>query len=155
MQKDPFIKTVLQSICEENSEALTQEATLRPSVQHGQNMPPAASWQESLSYIFAYELVDNRDMLVKELGDTLLKMRNVSAAIVCYIISWSINDVLELWMQRAMFQISKREKTREQALFELFQRFILFKLATESVNDKRRMEFDSNEIYNAVLVEVS
>jgi hypothetical protein len=103
MQKDPFIKTVLQSICEDNGEVLTQEASLKPSVQHGQNMPAAASWQESLSYIFAYELVENRDMLVKALGDTLLQMRNVSAAIVCYIISLSINEVLELWMQRALF----------------------------------------------------
>lgn len=155
MQKDPFIRTVLQSICEDNGDVLTQEATMRPSVSHGHELPAAATWQESLSYIFAYELVENRDMLVKQLGDTMLQMRNVSAAIVCYIISWSINEVLELWMQRAMFQIKKQEKTREQALFDLFQRFILYKLATESLNDKRKFDFDTNEIYNAVLVEVS
>jgi hypothetical protein len=54
-----------------------------------------------------------------------------------------------------MFQIKKQEKTREKALFDLFQRFILYKLATESLNDKRKFDFDTNEIYNAVLVEVS
>lgn len=93
--------------------------------------------------------------MVKKLGDTLLKMRNVSAAIVCYIISRSIDEVLDLWKQRALFQIKKQEKTREQALFELFQRFILFKITFEGSKDSRRNEFDRNEDYNAVLAEIS
>jgi hypothetical protein len=105
-------------------------------------LPPATSWQESLSYIYAYESEKDRDVLVKQLGDTLLKMRNVSAAIVCYIISKSIGEVLDLWKQRSLFQIKKQEKTREQALFELFQRYILFKLAIEGSSNRRQQEFD-------------
>jgi hypothetical protein len=72
-----------------------------------------------LSYIQAYE-DGSKDQLIKELGDTLLKMRNVSAAIVCYILSKSVNEVLDLWKQRALHQIKRQEKTREHALFELF-----------------------------------
>lgn len=118
-------------------------------------MPPATSWQESLAYIFAYENEGERDALIKALGDTLLKMRNVSAGIVCYIISKSIGEVLDLWKQRALFQIKKQEKTREQALFELFQRYILFKLAIEGSSSRRHQEFDQNEDYNNVLADIS
>jgi hypothetical protein len=80
---------------------------LKPSIAHGHDFPAAATWQESLSYIFAYETEADRDELVKELGDTLLKMRNVSAAIVCYIISKSVGEVLDLWKQRALHQIKR------------------------------------------------
>ena len=142
MQKDPFIKTVLQSIIEGNYSSLVLEQSLKPSQLSGQTLPPATSWQESLSYIYAYESEKDRDVLVKQLGDTLLKMRNVSAAIVCYIISKSIGEVLDLWKQRSLFQIKKQEKTREQALFELFQRYILFKLAIEGSSNRRQQEFD-------------
>lgn len=108
-----------------------------------------------MAYIYAYESDHERDHLVKELGDTLLKMRNVSAAIVCYILSHSVDQVLDLWRQRALFQISKQEKTREQALFDLFERYILFKISIDSSNNDRRSSFDQNTHYNATLVEIS
>ena len=118
-------------------------------------MPPATTWQESLSYIFAYENEQERDSFIKELGQTLLKMRNVSAAIVCFVISKSVQEVLDLWKQRALFQIKKSEKTREQALYELFERYILFKLAIEGKTRTKTHEVDQNEDYNSVLAEIS
>lgn len=56
MQKDPFIKTVLQAIVDDKGDDLTEEEALKPSSHAGINFPASTTWQESLSYIFAYEL---------------------------------------------------------------------------------------------------
>ena len=133
MQKDPFVKVVLQSIVQESLPTLTSAETLRPAnVSH---FGPAINWQESLTYIFAYE--ENkaeRDALIKELGDNLLQMKDISAAIVCYLISSAVGDVLSLWMKRAHYQIKKMSneqsiQTKECILFDLFSRFVYLKFA--------------------------
>ena len=79
-------------------------------------------------------------------------MREISAAIVCYILSQSVYDVLDLWKRRALHAMANKEITREQCLFDLLQKFVLFRLALESCGSRSGLE--ANEDFNIVLAEV-
>ena len=46
-----------------------------------------------------------RNDIVKEMGDVLLEQRDISAAIVCYILSMNIKEVLNIWKKRAIHHI--------------------------------------------------
>ena len=56
---------------------------------------------------------------MKEMGDNLVEQREISAAIVCYILSQNVKEVLDIWKRRAIHHIQKKELTRELALSEL------------------------------------
>jgi len=65
--------------------------------------------------------------LVHELADELLnKKKDINSAIACYMISQSLEIVIDLWKKRAFFYIKKGED-RNEALFHLFEKCILFK----------------------------
>lgn len=74
----------------------------------------AATWQEQIAYILAYEESPvERQMLLKELAQNLMKQKEIGAAIVCQILSGSVASVLDLWRKRASFQ-QKQMQSLEQ-----------------------------------------
>ena len=151
MQKDPFVKVVIQGVCDDDLSALTKIESLAPQVL-SQGPPSPVNWRESLAYLYAYKEKAERNAMIKELGDNLLKLREVSAAIVCYILSQSVREVLDLWKRRALRSVADKEATREQCLFDLLQKFVLFKLALEASGSRAGLE--ANEDFNTVLAEV-
>jgi hypothetical protein len=44
-----------------------------------------------------------RKKLISELGQNLLKMKEISPAIVCMILAGSVDKVLDLWRKRCNF----------------------------------------------------
>jgi len=66
------------------------------------------------------------------MGEVLLEQRDISAAIVCFILSQNIDKVLNIWKSRAIYHVQRKELTREDALTDLLQKFMLTKIALES-----------------------
>ena len=78
--------------------------------------------------------------LVNELGDELLnKKKDINSAICCYMISQSLEMVVDLWKKRAHFFMKKGED-RNEVLFKLFEKAILFK--TVCGNTKALLDVD-------------
>ena len=155
MHKDPFVKVVVQGICDDDLSALTRIESLAPRQHLNQGPPNPVNWRESLAYLYAYKDKEQRNAMIKELGDTLLELREISAAIVCYILSQSVREALDLWKRRALHNLSNKETTREQCLFDLLQKFVLFKLALESCGSPgSQTGLEANEDFNIVLAEV-
>ena len=77
--------------------------------------------------------------LVKELGDELFKMKLFNYAIICYIISQSLETVVDLWKKRALAFI-KKGMDRNEALYLLFEKSILLKTVVK--NNKSLNDFD-------------
>ena len=118
---------------------------------------PAANqpfnWKESIAYFYAYEEdVMARNSLIKELGDKLVTAREITPAIICYIMSQSVTETLDLWKRRAIHSIKSKEQTRERSLLDLLQKFTLFKLALESQG--HRGELEGNQDFAMVLTEI-
>ena len=88
------------------------------------------------------------------MADVLVEQRDISAAIVCYLISQNFKEVLDIWRRRAIHHVNRKESTREQALVDLLQKFILLKLAFEQ-GGSGTQGIDSNADFNQVLVEVA
>ena len=53
------------------------------------------------------------------MGDALVEQRDISSAIVCFILSQNIDKVLNIWKSRAIHYIQRKEMTREAALADL------------------------------------
>lgn len=87
------------------------------------------------------------------MGDVLVEQRDISAAIVCFILSHNIDKVLNIWKGRAIYHIQRKEMTREVALSDLLQKFMLTKLALEASNNKGA-NIESNDDFNHILYEV-
>lgn len=100
------------------------------------------SWKESLAYILSYVDEDAElNQLVQELGDELLnKKKDINSAIVCYMISQSLDTVVDLWKKRALFFI-KKGMNRNECLFQLFEKCILFRTVTKT-NAKLLVDLD-------------
>lgn len=115
---------------------------------------PATNWKESIAYLYSYHegSLAERNQRIKQMGEALLEQRDISAAIVCFILSQNIDKVLNLWKGRAIYYIQRKEMTREVALTDLLQKFMLTKIALESSSNGQTV--DSNEDFNHVLAEV-
>ena len=48
---------------------------------------------------------ETREELIDNIGKSLLKSKEVTAALVCFILANSVDDVLNLWLMRANHQI--------------------------------------------------
>lgn len=70
--------------------------------------------------------------LVHELGDELFKKKDINGAITCFMVSQSIDVVVDLWKKRFVFLHSKKNMDRNEALFQLFQKVVLFKTVCRS-----------------------
>jgi hypothetical protein len=71
--------------------------------------------------------------LVTELGDELLnKRKDINSAIICYLIAQSMETVIDLWKKRTLFMI-KKGLDRNQALFHLFEKCILYKTVCKNL----------------------
>ena len=127
---------------------LTKIESLSPQVVN-QGPPNPVTWKASLAYIYAFKDQAERNAMIKEMGDNLLKMREVSAAIVCYILSQSVFEVLDLWKRRALHTMQNKEVTREQSLGDLLSKFVLFKHALETCGN--RTALDGNDDFSLVL----
>ena len=88
------------------------------------------------------------------MGDILLEQRDISAAIVCFILSRNIDKVLNIWKSRAIYHIQRKEMTREVALSDLLKKFMLTKLALEASNNNKQVSIESNDDFNQILAEV-
>ena len=77
--------------------------------------------------------------LVKELGDELFKMKLFNYAIVCYIISQTLETVVDLWKKRTL-AFMKKGMDRNEALYLIFEKSILLK--TVCKNSKVLNDFD-------------
>jgi hypothetical protein len=72
------------------------------------------SWQEKLTYIYSYvPSEDEQEDLIFDLAKQLMAKKEVGPAIICFILSHAVSEVLELWKMRASFQLSKAQN-REQ-----------------------------------------
>jgi hypothetical protein len=70
--------------------------------------------------------------LIRELADELLnKKKDINSAIGCYMIAHSNDIVVDLWKKRAQFYM-KKGIDRNEALFQLFEKCILFKTVCKS-----------------------
>jgi len=87
------------------------------------------------------------------MGETLLEQRDISSAIVCFILSMNVKEVLNIWYLRAIHEIKRKECTREVALANLLQKFILMRLALQSANNQNN-GIEQNDDFNQVLAEV-
>ena len=83
----------------------------------------------------------------------MLESRDISAAIVCFILSQDVKQVLDIWKRRAIHHIQRNEATREVALSDLLQKFILLKLALESAQSKTNLAV--NDDFNQILAEIA
>jgi hypothetical protein len=91
-----------------------------------------SNWKENLAYILSYLEGDDMRGLVHELSDELLnKRKDINSAIICYMISQSLEIVVDLWKKRSLFFI-KKGLDRNEALFQLFEKCILFKTVCKS-----------------------
>ena len=55
----------------------------------------------------------------------------MNAAIICFILAESLEQVVDLWKKRALYQI-KKGMNRNEALYQLFERCFLLKTACKS-----------------------
>lgn len=70
--------------------------------------------------------------IVHDLAEELLnKKKDINSAIICYLISQSIDTVVDLWKKRALF-LMKKGIDRNEALYLLFEKCILFKTVCKS-----------------------
>ena len=88
------------------------------------------------------------------MGQTLLRQKDISAAIVCFILSQSVEQVLDIWKKRAIHHIQKKESTRESALIDLFQKFALTRLALVESNSSVSAHITTFDDFNKILAEV-
>jgi len=154
LEKDAFIASVVRSINEGNLSRVTDASLLGQA--HANPALSATTWKESLSYLFSYFAgsLQERNQIIKQMGDVLLEQRDISAAIVCYALSQNVKEVLDIWKRRAIHHIQRKEETRELALADLLQKFILMKLALEE-SSKQKAALEANDDFNQVLAEVA
>ena len=123
----------------------------------GGRLPSPTNWKENIAYLYSYHegSISERNEEIKKMGDVLLERRDISAAIVCFILSQNIDKVLEIWKSRAIYHIQRKEMTREVALADLLQKFMLTKLALDASGNKQAGgSVEANEHFNQVLAEV-
>ena len=70
---------------------LTDPSSLRQNAANN-NESPATNWKENLAYLSNYHTGTTREcnQIIGEMGDVLLEQRDISAAIVCYILSMNV-----------------------------------------------------------------
>lgn len=67
-------------------------------------MDHLATWQEKIAYIYSYiDDRDEREDMIYDLAKSLLAKKEVGPAIICFILSHAVSDVLELWCMRINF----------------------------------------------------
>ena len=155
LEKDTFVTSVIQPINNRDLSTLTNAENLRIAAGQPDGIPQATNWKENIAYLMSYfeGSVNERNQIIKEMGDVLLEQREISAAIVCYILSKHVSEVLNIWKRRAIHHIQRKEATREDALADLLKKIILMKLALESCNTPVSV-ITSNEDFNQILAEV-
>jgi len=131
--KDSYIKMYVKSIVQDDFKELVSSNAL---------LKNPNSWKESISYILSY-VEDSSELkgLVSELADELLnKKKDINSAIACYMISQSLDTVVDLWKKRALF-FMKKGIDRNECLFQLFEKCILYRAVTKS-NAKLLVDLD-------------
>ena len=79
--------------------------------------------------------------LLNELGEELIsKRKDINSAIVCYIISQSVELVVDLWKKRALFFMKKHGTDRTDVLYHLFEKCLLLRTACK--NQKPLVDLD-------------
>lgn len=59
------------------------------------------TWQEKIAYVYTYVTdEEKREDLIHELGKSLMQKKEVGPAIICFILSHSVTEVLDLWRMR-------------------------------------------------------
>lgn len=107
-QKDSYVKLYLRSIVQDDFKELVSSQALNYK---------NSTWKESLAYLLSYLEGDDMKTLVRELADELLnKKKDINSAIICYMISESLDVVVDLWKKRSLFFI-KKGMERNESLF--------------------------------------
>ena len=98
---------MIKSINSRDLESLTNVENLRVNVGKPGGIPSATNWKENFAYLTSYfeGSEAQKNEIVKEMGDVLLEQRDISAAIVCYILSMNVKEVLNIWKKRAIHHI--------------------------------------------------
>ena len=117
------MKTYIKSIVDDEF----KDIITNPQAIKGNN------WRETLAYLLSYvEEEAELNSLVHELAEELLnKKKDINAAIACFMISNSVETVIDLWKKRALFFI-KKGNDRNESLFQLFEKCILFQKVCQS-----------------------
>ena len=98
--KDPFLRTILKPLFKEQA---TEAIFCK---QNQQIIDQLTTWQEKIVFINTY--VDDegeREDLIFDLAKSLMARKEVGPAIICFILSHAVNEVLELWRMRVNFQL--------------------------------------------------
>jgi len=154
LEKDSFITSVVQAINGRDLSSLTNSENLKQQKMAASGLS-ATNWKQNIAYLMSYfeGSVQERNEIINEMGETLLEQRDISAAIVCFILSMNVKEVLNIWHMRAIHEIKRKECTREVALANLLQKFILMRLALQSANNQNN-GIEQNDDFNQVLAEV-
>jgi hypothetical protein len=56
---------------------------------------------------------ETREDVIQNIGRSLLKNKEVTPAIVCFILSNSVDDVLNIWRMRANHQIKQAQNLQQ------------------------------------------
>lgn len=105
--KDSYIKLYLRSIVQDDFKELVTTNAL-----HHKN----SNWRENLAYIISYLEGDDMRGLVRELSEELMKKKDINSAIICFMISQSLDIVIDLWKKRTLYFI-KKGVDRNEMLF--------------------------------------
>ena len=100
-------------------------------------------WTESLAYLLSY-VEDEGELaqLVHELAEELLnKKRDINSAIACYMIAQDHEIVFDLWKKRTLYLI-KKGADRNECIFQLFEKSILYRAAVKNFSSKSIVDFD-------------
>lgn len=71
--------------------------------------------------------------MIYELAKALMAKKEVGPAIICFILSNAVEDVLDLWRMRTQFQLKQAQNTQQRQAIQMaqFERCVLYKLAVK------------------------
>jgi len=124
--KDSYVKLVLNSIVNKDLPELISERALTGKI---------TNWKESLAYVLSFGTRREREELAKALGEELLtKKKDINSAIICYMMAFDLGTVIDLWKKRALFLIKNKGQDRNECLFQLFEKIIIYKTVTKQTD---------------------
>lgn len=100
MQKDPYITNVLRPLFKKEVREVVLPENAHPSIDQ------LSTWQEKLAYIYSYvDETEEQEDMIYDLAKSLMAKKEVGPAIICFILSNAVEEVLDLWRMRTSFQL--------------------------------------------------
>ena len=84
--------------------------------------------------------------MTSELGDELLKRKDINSALVCYIMAQNLEKVAELWKQRTLTFIKKNPTRKNELLFNYLEKITYFRIVAKKTDKNEQIEDMLSEI---------